>query len=225
MIRVVYSYRSVRRAMTEAVRVYLALRKDIIACDLQPGASVSEADMCTRYKASRTPVREACHRLQEEALLQIVPFRGYFIAPLTIGEYRNLMEMQLIVDPSAAALAAERATDAQIKSIEKWAGYVYHPGQKKSYETFLEWNRNLHVEIASATGNESLADVTSNLQTRLIRYFYLVISMASYGQDLVEEHDEIVKAIRARKPELARERAADHVRQTIERTSKIEIPG
>ena len=211
--------------MTEAVRVYLALRKDIIACDLQPGASVSEADMCTRYKASRTPVREACHRLQEEALLQIVPFRGYFIAPLTIGEYRNLMEMQLIVDPSAAALAAERATDAQIKSIEKWAGYVYHPGQKKSYETFLEWNRNLHVEIASATGNESLADVTSNLQTRLIRYFYLVISMASYGQDLVEEHDEIVKAIRARKPELARERAADHVRQTIERTSKIEIPG
>jgi len=211
--------------MTEAVRVYLALRKDIIACDLQPGASVSEADMCARYKASRTPVREACHRLQEEALLQIVPFRGYFIAPLTISEYRNLTEMQLIVDPSAAALAAERATDAQIKSIEKWAGYVYHPGQKKSYETFLEWNRNLHVEIASATGNESLADVTSNLQTRLIRYFYLVISMASYGQDLVEEHDEIVKAIRARKPELARERAADHVRQTIERTSKIEIPG
>ena len=211
--------------MTEAVRVYLALRKDIIACDLQPGASVSEADMCARYKASRTPVREACHRLQEEALLQIVPFRGYFIAPLTISEYRNLTEMQLIVDPSAAALAAERATDAQIRSIEKWAGYIYHPGQKKSYETFLEWNRNLHIEIASATGNESLADVTSNLQTRLIRYFYLVISMASYGQDLVEEHDEIVKAIRARKPELARERAADHVRQTIERTSKIEIPG
>jgi len=211
--------------MTEAVRVYLALRKDIIACDLQPGASVSEADMCARYKASRTPVREACHRLQEETLLQIVPFRGYFIAPLTIGEYRNLTEMQLIVDPSAAALAAERATDAQIKSIEKWAAYVYHPGQKKSYETFLEWNRNLHIEIASATGNESLADITSNLQTRLIRYFYLVISMASYGQDLVEEHDEIVKAIRARKPELARERAEDHVRQTIERTSKIEIPG
>jgi DNA-binding GntR family transcriptional regulator len=214
-----------RGIVTEAVRVYLALRKDIIACDLQPGASVSEADMCTRYKASRTPVREACHRLQEEALVQIVPFRGYFISPLTSSEYRNLMEMQLIVDPSAAALAAERATDAQIKSIERWAGYVYHPGQKKSYETFLEWNRNLHVEIAAATGNESLADITSNLQTRLIRYFYLVISMASYGQDLVQEHDEIVKAIRARKPELARERAEDHVRQTIERTSKIEIPG
>jgi DNA-binding GntR family transcriptional regulator len=211
--------------MTEAVRVYLALRNDIIACDLQPGASVSESDMCTRYKASRTPVREACHRLQEEALLQIVPFRGYFIAPLTIEEYRNLNEMQLIVDPSAAALAAERATDAQIKSIEKWAGYVYHPGQKKSYETFLEWNRNLHVEIAAASGNELISDVTSNLQTRLIRYFYLVISMASYGQELVDEHDEIVKAIRARKPELAKARASDHVLRTIERTSKIDIPG
>lgn len=209
--------------MTEAVRVYLALRNDIISCELQPGASLSEADMCMRYQASRTPVREACHRLQEETLVQIVPFRGYFIAPLTISEYRNLTEMQLIVDPSAAALAAERASEAQIRSIERWAGYVYHPGQKNSYETFLEWNRNLHVEIAAATGNESLADITSNLQTRLIRYFYLVISMSSYGQDLVQEHDEIVKAIRARKPELARKRAEDHVRQTIERTSKIHI--
>jgi DNA-binding GntR family transcriptional regulator len=211
--------------MTEAVRVYLALRNDIIACDLPPGAAVSESDLCTRYKASRTPVREACHRLQEEALLQIVPFRGYFIAPLTIGEYRNLNELQLIVDPSAAALAAERATDAQIESINRWAGYVYHPGQRKSYETFLEWNRNLHVEIAAASGNELIADITSNLQTRLIRYFYLVISMASYGQELVDEHDEIVKAIRARKPELAKARAADHVLRTIERTSKIEILG
>jgi DNA-binding FadR family transcriptional regulator len=81
------------------------------------------------------------------------------------------------------------------------------------------------VEIAAASGNELISDVTSNLQTRLIRYFYLVISMASYGQELVDEHDEIVKAIRARKPELAKARAADHVLRTIERTSKIDIPG
>jgi DNA-binding GntR family transcriptional regulator len=211
-------------SLTEALRIYISLRNDIISCDLQPGDSVSEAELCSRYKASRTPIREACRRLQEEGLLQIVPFRGYFISPLTFEEFRNLNEMQLVLDPAAAAMAAERATAEQITNIEKWANYVYHAGQKKSYETFLEWNRNLHIEIAAASGNEMMAEITSNLQTRLIRYFYLVISMASYGKELVGEHHAIVRAIRARKPEQARDRATEHVIRTIERTALIKFP-
>lgn len=210
--------------MTESLRIYMALRNDIISCDLKPGTPVSESELCKRYKASRTPIREACRRLQEEALLQIVPFRGYFIAPLTFDEFKNLNEMQLVLDPAAAAMAAERATEEQIVTIERWANYVYHAGEKKSYETFLDWNRNLHVEIAAASGNELMAEMTAHLQTRLIRYFYLVISMSSYGKELVNEHHAIVRAIRARKPQQARDRATEHVIRTIERTSRVTIP-
>ncbi|WP_419805912.1 GntR family transcriptional regulator [Terriglobus sp.] len=210
--------------MTEAMRIYAAMRDDVISCELIPGSSISEAELCARYNASRTPVREACRRLQEEALLQIVPFRGCFIAPLTLDEYRSLNEMQLVLDPAAAAMAAERATDEQIAAIERWANYVYHPGEKKSYETFLEWNRNFHIEIAQATGNDVLVEMTVNLQTRLIRYFYLVISMASYGKALVSEHQAMVRAIRARKPEQARDHATEHVIRTMERTALIRMP-
>lgn len=212
-------------SLTEAVRVYLAMRNDIISCELAPGASVSEAELCVRYKVSRTPVREASRRLQDEGFLQIVPFRGYFIAPLTFDEFRNLNEMLLVLDPAAAAMAAERATPEQIAQMEKWANYVYHAGEKNSYETFLEWNRNLHIEIALATGNELMAEMTANLQSRLLRYYYLVISMDSYGKDLVDEHRAIVRAIRARKSEQARDRAMEHVLRTIERTNRIKIPG
>jgi DNA-binding GntR family transcriptional regulator len=213
-----------RGAVTEALRIYSLMRNDIISCDLVPGASVSEAELCARYKVSRTPVREACRRLQEEGLLQIVPFRGYFISPLTIEEYRSLNEMQLVLDPAAAAMAAERASDEQIANIERWANYIYHAGEKKSYETFLEWNRNFHIEIAQASGNEIMVEMTVNLQTRLIRYFYLVISMSSYGKELVEEHQAMMRAIRARKPAEARDRATEHVIRTMERTSLIRIP-
>ena len=209
--------------MTEAVRVHAALRDDIISGEHAPGAAVSEAELCSQYQASRTPVREACRRLQEEALLHIVPFRGYFVAPLTVAEFRSLHEVQLVIDPAAAGLAAERATPEQIQSIEKWANYEYYPGQRSSYHTFLEWNQNLHIEIAAASGNELFADIASNLQARLIRYFYMVISMDSFGQDLADEHREIVKAIRARKPEAARQKAADHVLKTIARTMALDF--
>src|ERR1700754_263710 len=104
-----------RWQMTESKRIYKELKQDVVTCTLAPGLSISEQEMCERYRASRTPVREACRKLCEESLMQMVPFRGYSIPPLTIEEYRNLHELQAAVDPAVAVLASERATPAQIK--------------------------------------------------------------------------------------------------------------
>ena len=89
--------------------LYQKLRQDIVECVLTPGKSFSEAELGRLYKASRSPVREACRRLEAEGLVRITPFRGYAIAPLSVSEFHDLQEMQLIFEPAAAALAAERA--------------------------------------------------------------------------------------------------------------------
>jgi DNA-binding GntR family transcriptional regulator len=209
--------------MTESSRVYRGLKQDVATCVLTPGSSVSEADLCKRYKASRTPVREACRRLGDEGLIQIIPFRGYIITPLTIEEYRNLYEVQSILDPMIAGLATERATPEQLKEIEYWASYEYHPGQKTSYYTFLEWNKQFHIAIATASGNQALVEIVSNMQARLMRYFYLVIVMDSYGPQLVAEHHEIVRAIRSGNVQAARERAAEHVMNTVNRSMNVDV--
>jgi DNA-binding GntR family transcriptional regulator len=209
--------------MTEASRIYAELKQDVATCVLAPGSSVSEAELCKRYQVSRTPVREACRRLCDEGLVQIIPFRGYIITPLTIEEYRNLYEVQAILDPRIAGLAAERANPEQIKEIEYWASYEYHPGQKNSYYTFLEWNKHFHIAIAKATGNRALVDMVSNMQARLMRYFYLVIIMDSYGPELVAEHREIVRAIRSGNAQAACERAAEHVTNTVNRSTNVDV--
>jgi DNA-binding GntR family transcriptional regulator len=209
--------------MTEAQRIYKELKQDIVTCKLAPGLSISELEMCTRYDASRTPVREACRRLGDESLMQMIPFRGYSITPLTIEEYRNLHELQSIVEPAAAALAAERATQEQIKEIDGWATYEYNVGQKNSYYTFLEWNKNFHICIAAASRNQSLLEIVTNAQTRLMRYYYLVIVMDSYGPQLVAEHRELVRALRSGNAELARARASEHLENTVKRSMKVDL--
>ena len=113
--------RSSRPAQTNSARVYEHLKHDIVTCDFLPGKSLSEQELCRRYHTSRTPVREACRRLEKDGLIKIIPFRGYFVAPLTMAEYHSLNEVQLIVEPAAAALAAQRATPDQLKQIEQWA--------------------------------------------------------------------------------------------------------
>jgi DNA-binding GntR family transcriptional regulator len=194
-----------------------------VTCALAPGLSISELEMSERYKASRTPVREACHKLCSESLMHMIPFRGYSIPSLTIEEFRNLNELQEVVEPAVAALAAERATEAQVKEIESWATYEYYAGQKNSYYTFLEWNRNFHICIAAASRNQAFLDVVRNAQTRLMRYYYLVIVVDSYGQELIAEHQAMVRAIKAGNPELARARAKDHLTNTRRRSANLDL--
>jgi DNA-binding GntR family transcriptional regulator len=209
--------------MTESKRIYKELKQDVVTCTLAPGLSISEQEMCERYRASRTPVREACRKLCEESLMQLIPFRGYSIPALTIEEYRNLRELQGAVDPAVAALAAKRATPAQLKEIENWASYEYNVGQRNSYYTFLEWNRNFHICIAAATRNQAFLDIVMNVQTRLMRYYYQVIVMDSYGPELVAEHHDLVRAIKSGNVELARQRAEEHLANTARRSLNIDL--
>ncbi|MDE3134998.1 MAG: GntR family transcriptional regulator [Acidobacteriota bacterium] len=213
--------RNTRPAQTSSERVYRHLKHDIVTCDFLPGKSLSEQELCRRYHTSRTPIREACRHLEKDGLIKIIPFRGYFVAPLTMAEYHNLNEVQLIVEPAAAALAAQRATPDQLHKIQEWAEYVYRVGNQKSYYTFLDRNYSLHVGIASASGNDSLFDIVSEVHTRLMRFFYLVISVDSYGPELVTEHREIVRAIGNRDPECARQRTAEHIIRTMQRSANL----
>ncbi len=207
--------------MTSSARLYRKLKQDIIGCVLSPGKSLSEGELGKRYKTSRTPVREACRNLANEGFITIIPFRGYFVSPLTVAEFNNLEEVQLIVDPAAAALAAERATPSQITQMEKSARYKYKSKVKESYYRFLEENRSLHVGIATASGNNHLVDIVSNVHTRLMRYFYLGLSLHSFGSELVEEHCSIVEAIKKHKPDEARKLTHQHISNTIRRSSSL----
>ena len=201
--------------------LYRKLRQDIVECDLTPGQAFSEAEFGRRYHASRTPVREACRRLEYEGLIRIIPFRGYLVAPLSVAEFHDLQEMQLIFESEAAALAAERASDQELDEMERLATYEYRMNDRDSYREFLQSNYFLHSLIAQSSRNRRLAEVVSNVHVRLMRFFYLGLPFEAYGATLVTEHVNMVKAIRSRDPEEARRHAVDHIRKAMERSASL----
>jgi hypothetical protein len=143
------------------------------------------------------------------------------VAPLTLAQFHNLHEVQLIVDPAAAGLAALRATPAQLHAMEKCARYQYRVGVKTSYYAFLQRNFQLHVGIAEASQNADLVAMVTSIQTHLMRFFYLIIAMDAFGIELVQEHEKIVAAIRARNPIQAQHFSAEHIRKTIQRSAGL----
>jgi DNA-binding GntR family transcriptional regulator len=201
--------------------LYRRLRQDIVECELTPGQSFSEAELGRLYSASRTPVREACRRLEHEGLVRITPFRGYSIAPLSVAEFHDLQEMQLIIEPSGAALAAERATQQELDEMRVLATYEYHVDDKGSYREFLQTNLQLHSLIAQSTKNRRLSETVSNIHVRLMRFFYLGLSFEPYGPTLVTEHIKLVDAICNRDTGEARRMATEHISKAIERSASL----
>ncbi len=210
------------RAMETLVEtLYQRLRLDIVECSLNPGKAFSEAGLGRLYDAGRTPVREACRRLEHEGLMRITPFRGYAIAPLSVSEFQDLEEMQLIFEPAAAALAAERISPQEIEELRALARAEYRVDDKASYREFIRANYQLHCLIAQATRNIRLSDIIANIHIRLMRFFYLGLSFEAHGHTLSNEHIVLVNAIAARDPRAARRKAADHVTRAIARSATM----
>jgi DNA-binding GntR family transcriptional regulator len=83
---------------TLSERVYHALKRDIIRGVFQPGEALTEKELARRYHGSRTPIREAAVRLQQDHLLRIVSNRGYFIRSITIQDLNQIYEFRAAVE-------------------------------------------------------------------------------------------------------------------------------
>jgi len=85
-----------------------ALRQEIVAGDLEPGAALSEAKIAARLAVSRTPVREAFHRLELEGLVRTEPQRGTFVFTLGPKELTDICDLRVCLETKALALSLER---------------------------------------------------------------------------------------------------------------------
>ena len=95
-----------------AEKAYDAIRDLIVSLELAPGAVIDERELMERLGIGRTPVREALRRLAHEGLVEVYPRRGMFVTGVDVRELARLSEVRAVLEPEAARLAAERATEA-----------------------------------------------------------------------------------------------------------------
>ncbi len=97
-----------RRSGTLVEHAYRLMKHAILRGELPEGSFLREAEILARYEIGRTPFREACNRLHNEQLLEVVPRRGYFVPELSFRAVRDLLETRIVLEGIAAELAALR---------------------------------------------------------------------------------------------------------------------
>lgn len=184
---------------TSKALVHRQLRRQIITGHLKPGERLDIFDLACSFNTSVTPVRDALQMLNQEDLVTIKPRSGYFVARITLKKLRDMLELRKILETSAVERAAERATPRIIKELRAvHAGYT--GDDDESYDRYTDENRRFHYLVASASGNEELAELVGRLHDRLARF--MVMQRAGKSQE--DTHAQIINALESGDAQAAR---------------------
>lgn len=150
------------RSVSQTVRAQLALREFVLRGELKPGERVSELQMVERLGVSRTPVRMALVRLEEEGLLEAIPSGGFAVKAFSEREVFEAIEIRGTLEGLAARLAAERgvpaadlqAAEACLDAIDE---IVRRDAEELDISRYVELNAQFHTLLTDFAGSHALA--------------------------------------------------------------------
>lgn len=189
-------------SLTQAA--YERLRADVLACRLRPGERLKINDLCQRLSVSLGAIREALSRLTAEELIVAEPQRGFFVAPISAAELRDLTMVRTQIEESclrrAIALgdiAWESTIVAAFHRLSQTPERVAGDPDRLN-EDWARAHGDYHAALVAGCDSPWLLRLRNLLYAQTERYRRLSVPLARIARDLRTEHREIMEAVLAR---------------------------
>ncbi|WP_410788027.1 GntR family transcriptional regulator [Kribbella sp. C-35] len=195
-------------------RAYQYLRGTVLSDPAVSGTFINEQVVATEVGISRTPVREALLMLAAEDLVQLVPHRGAFVAPLPGREIAELMQARGVIECWAAStsLAADAAPIEAMTSVLEQQRAIVAQGDAKA---FIELDSQFHALLVAAGGNSVLGRLYENLRSKHVLLGVVALQRsATRRQDVLAEHQAIVDGLAGGDPAVAEKAILSHLGTT-----------
>ena len=189
-----------------ADKAYHAIRDLIVSLELAPGAVIDEKDLIERLGIGRTPVREALRRLAQERLVEVYPRRGMFVTNVDVRELARLSEVRAVLEPEAARLAAERATDADRAGLQSLIGEL-----DRGTPDLMGLDERIHRSVYRAAHNDLLEATLEQYYVLALRIWSLAAERQHELEEAVEAHRALLEAINEGDADRAAETMRAHV--------------
>lgn len=178
-------------------QAYYRIRELIVTLELPPGSLVSERELMERLALGRTPVREALRALARERLVEVFPRRGMFVSSVDVRDLAGLSEVRLTLEPRAARLAAERASDGDRARIAELLSELEQVRDAPDERALIDLDQRIHRHIYECAHNTFLAATLNEYYVLTLRIWFLALDRVARLEDAVREHRELLLAIRA----------------------------
>jgi DNA-binding GntR family transcriptional regulator len=192
-------------------QAYAEIRRRILDNHYAPGHQVLEQELAADLGMSRTPVREALVRLQNERFVQLIPRHGMRVVPLSIQELRDVYEVLTSLELTAIdRLARLDLEDESLATIEKAIDEMDHAARKKDVDAWAKADERFHRMLVALCGNQRLATMVEMLWEQGHRARMTTVRLRASLEQSNREHRAVLDAIRERDWRQARTRHAKH---------------
>jgi DNA-binding GntR family transcriptional regulator len=191
------------------VDVYQQLREAILDGTFAGDTPLTELSLAAKYKVSRTPVREALRRLEQDALVERGP-RGMQVRARSPEEILEIYEVRTTLEAAAARAAAERRTDLDLLRMEQLHASMI-AASKDDPDRLATANRRFHEAIWATSHNATLVDLLMRLNSHLSRYRETTLTYPHRLDAVLKEHEQLLEAIRTGDRESAGRIAEEHM--------------
>ena len=204
------SYQPLRETVCEALRD--AIRRGI----LEPGERLMEVQLAEELGISRTPVREAIRKLEQEGYVIMMPRRGTYVSDVSVKDIKEIFEIRSALESLSTELATMRIEPEELEKLQSLLveieGHIKNNDMEKIVATDVEF----HGLLYQVSRNARLVAIISNLMEQLARFRTLAMSYPGRLKETLKEHRAMVEAIAAGDANAAREAAERHMEQAEE---------
>ena len=179
--------------MKNAETAYDKLFDAIQSGDILPGDRLLETELAQRFSVSRTPIREAIRRLEAEGIVRHTPRIGAIVRQLGQKEIVELYEMRIVLEATAAEMAALHASQAEIETLSSLNEDMADAAN--SDHAVARINRQFHLCIVDAAGNQFLSHCYHDLSNTLMLLGKTTLDTAQRVQIVCAQHNDIITAL------------------------------
>lgn len=178
--------------------VFEYLKNAIIDQTIEPGSRLVESRIAEMLGISRTPLREALHKLEREEWIEKIPSGGFQVVTLTREDIEQTFGIRSVLEAYAARLAAENYQETDLAPLEKKMAEYQACLGKKNNDKLQEINTEFHDLLYELSKNPKLIKMINQLRAQISRFRQIILKQEGYALESNQDHIKMLAAIKNR---------------------------
>lgn len=200
-------------------KAYDIIRDKIIRCEYMPGQFLNELELKTVIGASRTPIREACSKLEQEGFLSIFPKRGIMVRDITLAEVNAIYEIRCMLEPYVILTYGHLLLPGALQEMQRKMSVS---SLETDFVNEYDVDNDFHGMLIRASGNPYIIELMNKIFGQNHRLRILSGQLLQHRiKDTVREHDLILRWLAEQKLEKAAEAMRIHLENA--RKAAVEV--
>jgi DNA-binding GntR family transcriptional regulator len=196
-------------------RAYEHLKASILSGRFNPGERLAEEHLAKELGISRTPIREALHKLESEGLIKPLASRGFVASQDSKDDIEELFEIRAVLEGYALRLICGRVTDPVLAQLEDTVEKAEEALRRHGLDEIFQWNTRFHDTLHDLiTDKHRLYHQMVTMRQYVLRYRKNTLQYPDGGARTVDGHRKILLALRLRDPDLCERVMREHIQQS-----------